>query len=175
VFKYGDQVQLKNGRCFGNGESWATIMYHSGKGYALSYGDRDGSWVEGRHLELVDEEKRMNPKDKVALTKLAIGLLPATGVLWGAAACADGAAKYGAYNWRAEKISYTVYLDAMLRHIYCLLDGENYAKDSGKHHLGHIIATASILADAIENDCIIEDRPLVGRAPEIMELYHDKI
>lgn len=115
----------------------------------------------------------MNPKDKVGLTKLAIGLLPSTGVLWGAAACADGAAKYGAYNWREECIGYTVYLDAMLRHIYCLLDGEDYAKDSGKHHLGHIIATASILADAIENEGIINDRPVKGRASQIMELYHN--
>lgn len=117
----------------------------------------------------------MNPKDKIGKTKLAIGLLPSTGVLWGAAACADGAKKYGAYNWRPDKITYTVYLDAMLRHIYCLLDGENKAEDSGHHHLGHIIATASILADAVRNKGVIDDRPYHGHASEIMEEYHVKV
>lgn len=118
----------------------------------------------------------MNPKDKIGITKIAIGALPSTGVLWGASAAMDGAKKYGPYNWREEKIGYTVYLDAMLRHIYCLIDGEDYAKDSGKHHLGHIIATASILADSIVNKCVLDNRPIAGKASELLEEHHnDKV
>lgn len=131
--------------------------------------------IDCYRVDLEIKVDKINPKDKIGLTKIPIGLLPSTGVLWGAIACKDGADKYGAYNWREQKIKYMVYLDALLRHIYCLLDGEDYAKDSDKHHIGHIIATASILADALENKCVEDDRPVNGRASELMEAYNEKV
>jgi hypothetical protein len=42
-----------------------------------------------------------NPKDLMGLTKVQVGLFPAAGVILGALAMEDGAAKYGPYNWRA--------------------------------------------------------------------------
>lgn len=103
-----------------------------------------------------------NPKDLIGIKKPQIGLLPGAGKIYGALAMQDGAAKYGPYNWRDKKVRYTIYLDALERHLLALRDGENVAPDSGLPHLGHIIACASILADAVEGGFIIDDRPLPG-------------
>lgn len=110
----------------------------------------------------------MNPKDRAAQAKLALGLLPAAGKIEGARACANGAAKYGAYNWREEAISYSAYLDAIERHLQALRDGEDLASDSKVHHLGHIIAGASIALDALYIGKLIDDRPVNGPAAGLL-------
>ena len=114
-------------------------------------------------------EISQNPKDLAARQRVNIALLPSSGIIHGAMACMDGAQKYGQYNFREEKISFLGYISAIQRHSLDLIDGEDYASDSLCHHLGHIIATASILIDAIENDCVIDDRPKKGRASAILE------
>ena len=103
-----------------------------------------------------------NPKDLVGVKKVQVGLLPGAGKLYGAMAMEDGARKYGPYNWRDKKIRMTIYLDAMERHLLALRDGEDVAADSGVSHLGHIVACASILADAVEGGFLVDDRPLPG-------------
>lgn len=104
-------------------------------------------------------EETINPKDKIGITKQPMTVLPTAGIRLGANAAQHGADKYGPYNWREFPIAYLVYLDAMLRHIYALLDREDTDPDSGVHHLGHVIAGASILADAIEHGMVKDDRP----------------
>lgn len=119
----------------------------------------------------------MNPKDKIGRTKVAVGLLPAAGVIHGAAAAYYGAYQagdkqqgYGPYNWRSgPAISMTVYLDALERHILALRDGEDNAADSGVHHLGHIIAGAAIVLDAHSVGNLIDDRPAKGAASKLMQ------
>ena len=112
-----------------------------------------------------------NPKDLVGIKKVQLGLLPAAGKIYGALAMEDGSIKYGPYNWRSNKVLMTVYLDAIERHLLALRDGENDAADSGKPHLGHIIACASILADAIEGGHLIDDRPAPGPATAVLDKY----
>jgi len=109
-----------------------------------------------------------NPKDVAARQKVNIALLPSSGIIHGAMACMDGSEKYQSYNWRDERISFIGYISAIQRHCLDLLDGEDCADDSLCHHLGHVIATASILIDAIENSCVIDDRPRKGRASQIL-------
>ncbi len=104
----------------------------------------------------------VNPKDLAAKTRVPLHLLPAAGRIHGAAACADGAKKYGPYNWRDKPISLMEYTAAMERHLLALRDGEDCAKDSGLHHLAHIVATASIVLDAMGCDTLIDDRPTVA-------------
>lgn len=119
----------------------------------------------------------MNPKDKIGRTKVAVGLLPAAGVIHGAAAAYYGAYQagdkqqgYGPYNWRiGPAISMTVYLDALERHILALRDGEDIAADSGVHHLGHVIAGAAIVLDALAIGNLIDDRPAKGAASKLMQ------
>ena len=117
------------------------------------------------------QRDQANPKDLIGVKKVQLGLLPAAGKIYGALAMADGAAKYSAYNWRDKKVKMTVYLDALERHILALRDGEDNASDSGVPHLGHIIAGASILADAIEGGFLIDDRPLKGPAAKVLKKY----
>jgi hypothetical protein len=100
-----------------------------------------------------------NPKDIEGRKKVPLGLLPAAGKIAGALACQYGAGKYGPYNWRDQAISYSVYLDAIERHLLALRDGEDAAPDSKVHHLGHIIAGAAIALDAIAVGKMKDDRP----------------
>lgn len=81
----------------------------------------------------------------------------------------NGADKYGAYNWRDNPVRMSIYIDACFRHLYQLLDGEDYAQDSGVHHAGHAIACMAIILDAIEHGNIIDDRPPKGPAAETIK------
>lgn len=100
-----------------------------------------------------------NPKDVAARDRCPLHLIPPiaeTEIAW---VLGDGASKYGRYNWRAEKISLLTYLGAMRRHINRILDGEDVDGDSGLLHLAHVAATACIVMDALDHDCVIDDRP----------------
>lgn len=112
-----------------------------------------------------------NPKDLVGLKKVQLGLLPAAGKIYGALAMQDGARKYTAYNWRDKKVLMTVYLDAIERHLLALRDGEDQSSDAKVPHLGHIIACASILADAEAGGFLIDDRPLPGPAAALLSKW----
>jgi hypothetical protein len=102
----------------------------------------------------------VDPKALQGAKKVSLGLLPSIGRVLGAQACALGAEKYGAYNWRGgHPINMTTYLDAMERHILAFRDGEDIDPESGVSHLGHIIAGAAILADAIAEKVAVDDRP----------------
>jgi|SRR5579859_138314 len=114
-----------------------------------------------------------NPKDLIGVKKVPLGLLPAVGKIYGALAMKNGADKYGPYNWRDKKVKMTIYLDAIERHLLALRDGEDCAQDSKLPHLAHIIAGASILADAIECECLIDDRPKPGVASELMDEFKE--
>lgn len=112
-----------------------------------------------------------NPKDALASRKTAVGLWPAAGTILGARALEQGVVKYGAYNWRVTNVRMTVYLDAMERHLLALRDGEDAADDSGVSHLGHILASAAILADAWAAGTLIDDRPPPGPAAALLKHF----
>ena len=106
----------------------------------------------------------VNPKDRVGATKAPLTLLPSVAVLHGAHAMSNGAAKYGAYNWRGHPVIASIYLDACLRHVHAWHDGEERADDSGVHHLGHALACLAILLDAQATGNLVDDRPKGGGA-----------
>lgn len=101
----------------------------------------------------------LNPKDEAALSRVPLHLLPDVGSVAGAMACLDGALKYGAYNWREKPISLMGYTAAIERHLKRIRAGEDIDQKSACYHLGHIIATASILLDAELHGTLIDDRP----------------
>ena len=101
-----------------------------------------------------------NPKDLIGRRKVSITKLPPVAMLHGAAAMADGAAKYGAYNWRDKPVLASIYVDACLRHLEAWFDGEEEAGDSKVHHLGHAIGCLAVLLDAQETGNLIDDRPI---------------
>jgi Domain of unknown function (DUF5664) len=117
-----------------------------------------------------------NPKDRVSKGKVPLGLFPPTALIITAMALRDGAVKYGPYNWRDIPIQYSEYINAMLRHLMAIMDGEDIADDSGIDHLGHIIATAAILIDARCAGTLVDDRRMrPGGAPKLLKEMHELI
>lgn len=113
-----------------------------------------------------------NPKDIAAQTRVPLHLLPPVGAIYGAMACREGGIKYGPYNWREKPISLTEYTAAMERHLKAYRDGEDIDPKSQIHHLGKIIATASIMLDAMHCGTLIDDRPEMGGATsELLDTF----
>lgn len=109
-----------------------------------------------------------NPKDLLGIKKPDLSLVPAAATIYTAQAFADGAAKYGPYNWRENPVKARVYVAAALRHINQYLDGENVDPLSGVPHIGHALACFAILADATETGNLIDDRPVTGPAGDLL-------
>jgi len=99
-----------------------------------------------------------NPKDLLGAKKIDLSLFPDVAVLHGAHAMFDGAGKYGPYNWRTKHVRATVYITAARRHLLAWAAGEEYAEDSGVHHLGHVLGCVAILLDAQQTGALLDDR-----------------
>jgi hypothetical protein len=129
--------------------------------------------------------KASNPKDAAASTRIPLWLLsPIAKAHWALAQFA-GMVKYGAWNWRWAGVRSSVYLSAMQRHMDAYLSGEEYDPIDGTHHLGNIMACASILLDARAAGKLTDDRPpsvgirstysaLEALAAKLRDQYADK-
>jgi hypothetical protein len=115
-----------------------------------------------------------NPKTAIGATKVPLHLVPPSAKHVLAEAMADGARKYGPYNWRTKRVSATTYIAASLRHIEAFLDGEDVAPDSLVHHLGHGMACLAILYDAMTIGMLNDDRPTPGAAPRLQLGYAER-
>lgn len=123
------------------------------------------------------DTKDTNPKDGIGLTKAALSCFPLPALMEGSLAFMEGALKYGRHNYRRAGVRYSVYFDAMIRHLFAWFEGEERATDSGVHHLGHVLACCAILlddtlaAESIGND----DRPPVVHTPEWMPEFNRRV
>lgn len=109
----------------------------------------------------------MNPKDTVGAKKAPLRYVPRALDIEVAAVMATGAAKYGPFNWREQPVSAVTYAEAMLRHIYAWMEGQDNAEDSGLSHIAHVGASAGILLDAVANGTLLDDRTK-GPAADIL-------
>jgi hypothetical protein len=109
-----------------------------------------------------------NPKRHAGAKKAPLHLVPPAGSIHEAEAFAQGADKYGAYNWREIPVDVMTYVGAMRRHLDAFADGEDRAPDSGVHHLGHIRACANIVLDCLGLGTLIDNRPVAGPAPTLL-------
>ena len=100
-----------------------------------------------------------NVKTAAAAKKPKTSAVPPVAIMAIGAAMQDGADKYGLFNWRETQVSATVFYDAMMRHLNAWYNGENFALDSGIHHLAHLMAGAAIVLDATEQQVFNDDRP----------------
>lgn len=114
-----------------------------------------------------------NPKTQYGIRKVPLHLVPPIAMAHCATAFADGAKKYGPYNWRQKMVSATVYHGAALRHMMAWFDGEDIAPDSGCHHLAHAMACLSIILDgeALGPERFNDDRPTPGAISPFLEEY----
>lgn len=115
-----------------------------------------------------------NPKDSIGSLKVAISRFPMAGLIHGSHGMMDGAEKYGPFNWRENKVVAHIYVDAAIRHIINWFEGQETAKDSEVHHLGHAIACCAILLDAQETGNLIDDRPVFGD-PDVVDRLLDRV
>lgn len=115
-----------------------------------------------------------NPKTAVGVTKVPLHLVPPVAAHYTAMAFADGARKYGPYNWREKRVSTSVYIGAAKRHLDAFWDGENESQDAKVHHLGHVMACCAIILDAMNLGKLNDDRPPAGSAAKLQAEYANK-
>jgi hypothetical protein len=116
-----------------------------------------------------------NPKDRLGIKKVQLNLVPASATIYQALAMQNGAAKYGAYNWREKKVIASIYIAACMRHVAAWFDsGEYLAEDSGVPHLGHALACLGIIVDALETGNLVDDRPTPGAAANLIKKWENR-
>lgn len=101
-----------------------------------------------------------NPKTAQGAKKAPLHLVPPVACARMADAFADGAEKYGAFNWRDKTVSSSVYYAAALRHLHDWWDGQNKAPDNGVDHRAAVMASMAILFDAESCGKLNDDRPI---------------
>lgn len=70
-----------------------------------------------------------------------------------------GGEKYGRYNWRQDKILYSTYKAAIMRHLIAFFEEkQDIDPDSRELHLDHILACCLVLRDAIDVGNVEDDR-----------------
>ena len=98
----------------------------------------------------------------------ALSFVPPTALYACAAAMEFGAVdkQYGRLNWRETGASVNAFFDAMQRHLWAYMSGEQVAPDSRIHHLAHVMASCAILIDCEVSGILTDDRvPLLGAPP----------
>jgi hypothetical protein len=115
-----------------------------------------------------------NPKTAIGVTKVPLHLVPPSAKHFLALALANGATKYGPYNWRDAAISVSVYKAAMERHMDAFWDGEECAQDSGVHHVAHAMACCALILDALTIGNLHDDRPTKGASAQLQAEYTRK-
>jgi hypothetical protein len=72
---------------------------------------------------------------------------------------AEGARKYGPYNWRKTPIHVSDYYNGASRHLEAWWSGEDIDPDSGIHHISKLITNLVVLRDAMLHGTATDDRP----------------
>ena len=108
------------------------------------------------------EQKPSNPKDLIGSDKLPLHLWPGVSTAYGCLGLLDGMLKYGRQNWRKAGVRYTIYLDALLRHVLAEYEGEDSDPDSGLPHDSHALACLAIITDARAVGKLEDDRAYNG-------------
>ena len=114
-----------------------------------------------------------NPKDRYGLAKVPFSLIPSSSLLFLALGLKHGAKKYGPFNWRVEPVQGRVYLEAAMRHLLLLLDGEDFDRDTGIHHGAFIMSTIAIYVDAMVQGQLIDNRALAGRTGDLVAFFNE--
>jgi hypothetical protein len=102
----------------------------------------------------------VNPKQAFGDRKAKLQIVPASATIAIANGLAEGAEKYGAWNWRDQPVQRMTYVGSTLRHLAAFVEGEDIDPDGkGKTHLEGAIASLAILIDSIACGTSFDDRP----------------
>jgi hypothetical protein len=117
--------------------------------------------------------KPTNPKDAIGSTKLPLHLVPASVKIYAALAFTEGAAKYGAFNWRAAGVRSSIYKSALERHLEKWWNGEWADPKTSVPHLASVIACAGIILDAGLCGKLTDDRPPAAPMSEAIDAMEE--
>lgn len=106
-----------------------------------------------------DTTKESNPKDALGSMKVPMSIFPASAIAMGSLAFANGALKYGSWNWRVAGVRTSTYLDAALRHLYAFQNGEECDTEDGVPNLSAALACIAIIVEARLCGKLTDDRP----------------
>lgn len=112
--------------------------------------------------------KDTNPKDAIGMNKLPLDLVPDTLMLYASLAFAEGALKYGKFNWRVAGVRASIYIAAFKRHEAKYNNGEWADPETMVPHLASMIACLAIILDAKELGKLVDDRPPVAPMDRII-------
>lgn len=115
------------------------------------------------------EKQEPNPKQQFGDKKVPIHLWPFAATILGSLGLAEGRAKYGRNNWRAQPVEATTYVRAAMSHLQLWLESEDFAQDTASPHLGNALASLAILADAQMQGTLIDDRNFVPDTSKMTE------
>lgn len=89
--------------------------------------------------------------------KAPVSLIPVEAIMGMADVFAFGAKKYGRHNFRAG-FDHSRALDAALRHILAIINGEDIDPESGKPHWAHALCSLSMYAYFKVRNIGLDDR-----------------
>lgn len=104
----------------------------------------------------------MNPKDLIGASKPNYDCVPLPVLYEVGMAMAEGAHKYGPFNWRKDRVVISTYLSAAKRHLDAFKEGEDIDPDSQLSHISKAIAGLMVVRDAMICEMAIDDRPSSG-------------
>ena len=105
------------------------------------------------------ETKDTNPKESIGIRKIPYSCVPDNVTAAVAVALLEGGIKYGRHNYRDAGVLASVYYDATRRHLGAYWEGEDIDPESGLPHVIKAIASLTVLADAMMNGMVDDDRP----------------
>ncbi len=117
---------------------------------------------------------KSGPKDIAAIGKVPLQLIPGAAAAHVAVALAEGAEKYGPFDWRKNPVLAMTYVGAAKRHIDAWVDGLEFDPSSTRHPIAHAIAGLMILLDAMECGQLIDDRPVAAPTSDLHEQLRHK-
>jgi hypothetical protein len=135
--------------------------------------------------EAREDSLNTNPKAAHGIKSLPVSLLSPLAIVLGSLGKLNGKLKYGGANYIGTEVVASIYIEAILRHIFKYLLGEDVDEVDKVPHLGAIIADCDILASAAAAGTLIDDRlrcdgqleaikALMPLVQSLQELHKDK-
>ena len=110
-------------------------------------------------MEISDAAFASNPKDCVGIRKTPFSTLSGPVLAEMGNAMLEGALKYGRHNYRVVGIRWSIYFDAVMRHLWAAYEGEDIDPESGKPHIVKAMTCLHVLRDAEMRGMVMDDRP----------------
>lgn len=120
-------------------------------------------------------DKPSNPKDLIGSTKVPLSLVPGTTMAYLAIGHLEGDLKYGRKNWRQAGVRFSIYMDACLRHLEKLNDGEWIDPVTHVPHIANALTCLSIIVDAHHCGQLTDDRPMSAPTSDVIDSMSDTV